>query len=81
MVRCFVFRNTEHSCQESLRLSQQLRGQGATPEHRQHAKSEQRIVERAKIILKCLDGVPLEDIAKQVDVSKVTVSKCGKAAF
>ena len=25
--------------------------------------------------LKCLDGVPLEDIAKQVGVSKVTVSK------
>lgn len=38
-------------------------------------KSEQRLVERARIILKCLEGMPLEDIAKQVGVSKVTVSK------
>lgn len=38
-------------------------------------KSEQRLVERARIILKCLEGMPLEDIAKQVSVSKVTVSK------
>lgn len=38
-------------------------------------KSEQRLVERARIILKCLEGIPLEDIAKQVGVSKVTVSK------
>lgn len=38
-------------------------------------KSEQRLVERAMIILKCLEGMPLEDIAKQVSVSKVTVSK------
>ena len=38
-------------------------------------KSEQRLVERAKIILKCLEGTALEDIAKQVGVSKVTVSK------
>lgn len=37
-------------------------------------KSEQRLVERARIILKCLEGIPLEDIAKQVGVSKVTVS-------
>lgn len=27
-------------------------------------KSEQRLIERAKIILKCLEGMPLEDIAK-----------------
>ena len=38
-------------------------------------KSEQRLVERAKIILKCFEGMPLEDIAEQVGVSKVTVSK------
>ena len=38
-------------------------------------KSEQRLVERTRIILKCLEGIPLEDIAKQVGVSKVTVSK------
>lgn len=34
-------------------------------------KSEQRLVERARIILKCLEGIPLEDIAKQVGVSKI----------
>ena len=37
-------------------------------------KSEQRLVERARIILKCLEGMPLEDIAKQVSVSKVTTN-------
>ena len=44
-------------------------------EQLQRRKSEQRLVERTRIILKCLEGIPLEDIAKQVGVSKVTVSK------
>ena len=38
----------------------QQRSQGLTPEHRQQAKSEQRLVERAKIIFKCLNGKPPE---------------------
>lgn len=38
-------------------------------------KSDQCLVDRVKNILKCLEGTPLEDIAKPVGVSKVTVSK------
>lgn len=38
-------------------------------------KSDQCLVDRVKNILKCLEGTPLEDIAKLVGVSKVTVSK------
>lgn len=38
-------------------------------------KSEQRMVERAKIVLKCIEGGAPESIAKEIGVSKVTVIK------